>query len=309
VTPGTRDANNGNWRTAARWAQMLRPRCRVIVQSEWRGERADALIALHAFRSAASVAAFHARGVGPIAVVLTGTDLYRDLPVKTEAQRSLDLASRLVVLHERAMEPLRREWRVKCEVVFQSAPFIAHRGAREGTLRCVAVGHLRAEKDPLTLMNAIRLLPQDLPVRIRHIGAPLDASLGRAARALAREDPRYRYLEALPHGITRASIASSDVLIHPSIMEGGANVVVEAVTSGGAVVASRIDGNVGMLGQAYPGYFDAKDAEALAALLVRCADERTFLRSLQAACRKRRALFHPRNERRAVQNLAAEMLA
>ena len=287
---------------------MLRPRCRVIVQSEWRGERADALIALHAFRSAASVDAFHARGNGPIAVVLTGTDLYRDLPVKAEARRSLDLASRLVVLHERAIEPLRPEWRAKCEVIFQSAPAIAHRDARGATLRCVAVGHLRAEKDPLTLLDAVRSIPKDLAIRVRHIGAPLDASLGRAARELARADPRYRYLGALPHGITRAAMASSDLLIHPSIMEGGANVVVEAVTSGGAVVASRIDGNVGMLGRDYRGYFAAKDPDALAAMLARCAAEPAFLRALRAACRARRPLFHPRNEQRAVQKLVAEML-
>jgi len=38
---------------------MLQGYCRVIVQSEWNGEGADALIALHARRSAPSIAAFH----------------------------------------------------------------------------------------------------------------------------------------------------------------------------------------------------------------------------------------------------------
>jgi putative glycosyltransferase (TIGR04348 family) len=287
---------------------MLRPRCRVIVQSEWRGERADALVALHAFRSAASVVAFHAQGK-PLAVVLTGTDLYRDLPAKAEARHSLDVASRLVVLQETAMQSLRAEWRAKCEVIFQSAPTIAHRGASGGTLRCIAVGHLRIEKDPLTLLRAFGKLPADLPIRLRHVGAPLDAHLGRAARELARSDSRYRYLGALPHGITRAAIASADLLIHPSFMEGGANVVVETVTSGGAVVASRIDGNVGMLGQDYPGYFPAGDADALAEILVRCARERKLRGLLQTACRARRPLFHPRTEQRAVQNLVSGMLA
>src|SRR6185369_5110669 len=100
VTPGTRDANNGNWRTAARWAGMLRDRYRVIVQTQWRGERADALIALHARRSAESIAAFRDRSANGVAVVLTGTDLYRDLAGSREAQRSLDLADRLVVLQD-----------------------------------------------------------------------------------------------------------------------------------------------------------------------------------------------------------------
>src|SRR3954470_10648259 len=103
VTPGTRDANNGNWRTAARWAQMLRARYKVIVQSEWRGEPADAMLALHARRSAQSIEEFHRAHAGRLAVVLTGTDLYRDLPASREAARSLEIADRLVVLQEDAM--------------------------------------------------------------------------------------------------------------------------------------------------------------------------------------------------------------
>src|SRR5687767_4707788 len=93
VTPGTRTANNGNWRTAARWSEMLRGTCTVIVQSDWSGKPADALVALHARRSAASVAAFRqAHPARRIAVMLTGTDLYGDLATNVEAGHSLDLA-------------------------------------------------------------------------------------------------------------------------------------------------------------------------------------------------------------------------
>ncbi len=288
---------------------MLRERCRVIVQSEWRGERADALIALHAFRSAASIAAFHAAAQGRIAVVLSGTDLYRDLPVRPEASRSLDLADRLVALQEDAPRLLKPAWRSKCEVIYQSARSLKHRASQAPELRCTVVGHLRAEKDPLTVLRALEAVPAGLPLRIRHIGAPLDVSLGRAAQALARIDPRYRYLGALPHGTTRAAIASSDVLLHPSVMEGGANVIVEAVTAGTAVIASRISGNVGMLGAGYPGCFEAGDASGLAALLARCIQEPRFLRALATACRARKPLFDPRTETRAVRALAAKLLA
>src|SRR5689334_14303711 len=90
VTPYSKKANNGNWRTAARWAQMLSGRCKVIVQTEWDGNDADVMIALHARRSAASIARFSAAHPSrPIAVVLTGTDLYEDLPGSAEAARSL----------------------------------------------------------------------------------------------------------------------------------------------------------------------------------------------------------------------------
>ena len=84
-----------------------------------------------------------------------------------------------------------------------------------------------------------------------HIGAPLDADLGRQARQLADEVPTYRYLGEQTHAATRARIARAHVLVHPSRMEGGAHVVMEAVMSGTPVLASRIDGNVGMLGADY----------------------------------------------------------
>src|ERR1700694_5754433 len=96
VTPGTRNANNGNWRTAVRWAELLRDRYRIIVQTAWDGTEVDALIALHPRRSGASIAAFRSRARGRgLAVVLTGTDLYRDLPASAEAVRSLDAADQI----------------------------------------------------------------------------------------------------------------------------------------------------------------------------------------------------------------------
>src|SRR5512141_2449024 len=92
VTPATSSSNNGNWRTAARWSRMLRDRYQVIVQTEWNGQPVGALIALHARRSAQSIASYRERfPEGPLGVVLTGTDLYRDLATSPEAQRSLDL--------------------------------------------------------------------------------------------------------------------------------------------------------------------------------------------------------------------------
>jgi putative glycosyltransferase (TIGR04348 family) len=308
VTPGTPHANNGNWRTAWRWSQMLRDRYRIIVQTQWRGERADALVALHARRSAESVAEFRARGAGPIVVVLTGTDLYRDLGKIEETARSLDTADRIVVLQEDAPRLLERHWRAKCDVIFQSARSIRRRRNRDGVLRCAVLGHLREEKDPLTVIRAFDHLPANLPIRVRHIGAALDEDLARAARAFARTEPRYRYVGALPHGLARAALASSDLLIHPSIMEGGANVIVEAVTAGTAVVASRMSGNVGMLGREYRGYFKVGDAKGLARLLERCQREPAFLRALERACATRKPLFRPEAEARAIRATLRKVL-
>jgi putative glycosyltransferase (TIGR04348 family) len=289
---------------------MLRTDCRVILQTAWDGSRADALIALHARRSAASVAQFRSASQGRIAVVLTGTDLYRDLPGSEEAVASLDLADRIVVLQEDAPRLLlRASWRGKAQVIFQSAARLPTLRKKSGFLGCVAVGHLREEKDPRTLFAAVGLLPADLAITVRHIGAALDPALGREARALERHDARYRYTGALPHGLTRAALKAAHVLIHPSIAEGGANVIVEAITAGTPVIASRISGNVGMLGRDYPGYFEPGDASGLARRLVQALQEPGYLRGLRAACAARSALFRPAAESRAMRRLVARLTA
>ena len=287
---------------------MLGDRCRVIVQTEWDGKEADLLLALHARRSASSIANFHARHPDrPIVVVLTGTDLYKDLPESAEAVRSLDAARRIVVLQEDAQRVLEPRWRERSIVIVQSARMLKPGRKPRERLDLVAVGHLRMEKDPATLFAALGRIPRDLPVRLRHVGAPLDEALGREARALARRDPRYRYLGGLPHGITRTLMKNAHFLVHPSIMEGGANVVIEAVTAGTPVLASRISGNVGLLGADYGGYFEARDASGLAGLIVRAWEEPAFRIALARQCARRRALFSPTAEARALRHLVTQL--
>jgi putative glycosyltransferase (TIGR04348 family) len=309
ITPGTKAANNGNWRTATRWAQMLRDRYKVIVQTEWSGERADAMVALHARRSADSIKAYRTAHKGGLAVVLTGTDLYGDLPASTEAADSLRIADRLVVLQEGALDALPPRDRAKAQVIFQSAERSPARVKPRDRLDCVAVGHLRPVKDPRTLISAWRVLPDDAPIFLRHIGAPLDKDLANLARDYARRDARYRYAGALPHAAARLAIARAHLLVHPSVAEGGANVIVEAITSGTAVLASRIPGNVGMLGEDYPGYFNPGDAKHLASRLLQAQGDRSYLKLLQAACARRRLLFTPSREARAIGALVASLLA
>lgn len=265
------------------------------------------MIALHARRSAASIGQFRAAGNGHIAVVLTGTDLYRDLPGSGEAARSLDTADRIVVLQDDALHLLEEKWRKKAQVIFQSARLLAAARKARTALHCVVVGHLRDEKDPRTVFAAMRELPPQLAITVRHIGDALDPALGREAKALARGDGRYRYSGGLPHGLARAAIKAAHVLVHPSIAEGGANVIAEAITAGTPVIASRISGNVGMLGRGYPGYFEPGDASGLARRLVQALQEPGFLRSLRVACAERKARFRPAEEARAIRGLAASL--
>ncbi len=309
VTPALAGANNGNWQTASRWARMLRGHYRVQVLDRWQGEPADVLVALHARRSAASIERWSARRPGaPAVVVLTGTDLYRDIHVDAEAQRSLALADRLVVLHERAVDDLPLPYRAKAVACFQSTTSRVELVKTSQHLRAVMVGHLREEKDPRTYFEAARRLARRRDILLDHIGDALEPSLGSEARALHNADAHYRWLGALSHGPTRDRIQRAHVLVHPSRMEGGAHVVMEAICSGTPVLASRISGNVGMLGTDYAGYFEPGDAEGLATLLRRCRDEPARLVRLREQCTARAPLFEPVRERATLRALLDDLL-
>lgn len=305
VSPALADANNGNWQTAHRWQQTLASHHSARIIRQWPDAHAESdelMLALHARRSAPSIAAWaKARGPQGLVVVLTGTDLYRDIASDAAARQSLALAQRLVVLQDLGPEALPGEARSKVQVIFQSTtarPTVSKTGRH---LRAVMVGHLRDEKDPLTLMAAAALLQADDAIFIDHIGAPLDGALGEAATGTQQEYPHYRWLDAQPHEATRRRIQRAHVLVHASRMEGGAHVVMEAVCSGTPVIASRIPGNVGMLGADYAGYFEPGDAAGLAGLLRQCratqAGPDGFLAQLSAQCALRAPLFSPDNER------------
>ena len=319
VTPALASANNGNWQTAWRWQRFLAPLYPTRLVQAWPDAAADAdaaLIALHARRSADSIAAWRARhGEGGLAVVLTGTDLYRDIGSDPGAQRSLRLADALVVLQELGPLALPEAVRGKARVIYQSAGSRQPLPKSPARLRALMVGHLRAEKSPETLFAAVRLLAGAPAIRIDHIGDALDPALGEAARATMAVAPHYRWLGGRTHAETRRRIQRAHLLIHCSRMEGGAHVVLEAVTSGTPVLASRIDGNVGMLGADYAGYFPWGDAAALAALLRRCEESRRWrdgddlLRRLTLQCAARAPLFAPAAERAAVRQLARDLLA
>jgi glycosyltransferase involved in cell wall biosynthesis len=99
------------------------------------------------------------------------------------------------------------------------------------------------------------------------------------------------------------------VLVHTSRMEGGAHVVMEAVRSGTPVLASRIAGNVGMLGADYAGYFDWDNATQLVELLRRCRQDTIFYAHLQAQCAARAPLFARQAEQLAVHQLVTDLMA
>jgi putative glycosyltransferase (TIGR04348 family) len=233
-------------------------------------------------------------------VVLTGTDLYRDIHTDTAAQASLAYAQQLLVLQECAPDALPAHLHSKARVVFQSTTARAPVAKTPRHLRAVMVGHLRDEKSPQTLFAAAQLLRDHADIFIDHIGAALDADLGAQAQACASAHPHYRWLGGLAHEAARRHIQRAHVLVHTSRMEGGAHVVMEAVCSATPVLASRIAGNVGMLGPHYAGYFALDDAQGLADLLLRCRSDSLFYSHLQNQCAERAPLFAPATEQAAL---------
>jgi putative glycosyltransferase (TIGR04348 family) len=313
VTPALADADNGlaygNQQTARRYARMLAPAHRVDLRPHWApGDPAGALlIALHARKSAPSIAAWP---VGrPVLLVLTGTDLYGDLARGDAAtQASLARADALVLLNRLGAEALPPPLRAKATVLLQSCTARRPLPRPQGHLRALVVGHLRAEKDPLTLFAAVRALADRPDIRIDHLGVALDPALGAEAEALMREQPAYRWLGPRPHAEVRRRLAAATLLVHPSRLEGGAHAVIEALRSGTPVLASRVDGNLGLLGADWPLLFEPGDAPGLAAQLRRLRDQPAILAALAPRIARLADDFDPARERATLRALVQRLL-
>ena len=311
VCPAPPGSRAGNRITALRWRAVLRALGHRVIIAEGLGSNTDALIvALHARRSSAAITRSRELAPArPIVVALTGTDLYRDVGRSRAAQRSLVTADRLIVLHERGALDLPRALRAKVRHVPQSAPRLTRRRGRRttGPLRIVVVGHLRAEKDPMRTARAVRALPPSVEVSVVHVGRALDERMRAAAEREMARNPRYRWVGERSTGATRRTIAEADLLVLTSRIEGGANVLSEAIAADVPVLASRIPSTIGVLGAEHPGYFPVGDTRALAALIGRAARDAGFLRQLRAAGATRRASLSPARERSAWRALIAEL--
>ena len=316
ITPALAGANNGNWQTAQRWAMMLGESYTVDVALETSRlplalDCYQGLIALHARRSAASLAAFaNACPHKPLWLALTGTDVYRDIATDAVAQASLAHATGLIVLQDDAIGQLPAAYHAKTRVIYQSAPKLDTQKLNRtritaDTLKVCVVGHLRAEKSPETVFEvADKLRELDTAVEITHIGAALDDTWAALARQCASNNPaHYRWLGGLSHDASVQAILDADVLLHPSAMEGGALAIIEAVQCTTPVIASRVSGHIGLMGSDYQGFFSWGDAGQCAALLLRYQSDVVFARQLAAQCALRSPLFDVAQEKRALSAL------
>jgi len=309
VTPAATGSRKGNRITANRWRSMLRGNGhRVTVADAYTGQSCDAMIALHAKKSADSIHQYAtAHPEHPLVVVLTGTDLYGDIATNRAAQRSLDLADRLVLLQSDGRRALNKRHQAKIRVIHQSVPKVQSSAQPvKNFFEVMVIGHLRPVKDPFRTALAARRLPADSKIKIVHCGQALSDSMRRQAeREMSRND-RYHWLGELPRWQVLRRLSRSRLMVLSSKLEGGANVVSEALACQVPILSSRISGSIGLLGEDYPGYFETGDTRALTELLRRAESDVGFYGSLVDACRHRQWLIEPRLESDSWEELLAE---
>jgi putative glycosyltransferase (TIGR04348 family) len=292
-----------------RWARLLRQLGhRVTISQKYEGGRC-LLVALHASRSADAVLRFaEAHPDLPAVVALTGTDIYRDLAGDPRAQRAVALAHRLVALQPLAARQIAARDRSKVRVIYQSAvPTPAPRRASEGYFEVCVVGHLREVKDPFRAALASRRLPASSRIRVTQAGVAMNKELEYQAQKEVERNPRYRWVGGVPRSQARRIIARSRLLVSSSVMEGGGNVISEAVVEGTPVLASRIPGSVGLLGARYPGYFAVGDTQALCRLLRRAETDQAFYANMKGWCARLAPTFTPERELAAWRALLEEV--
>jgi putative glycosyltransferase (TIGR04348 family) len=310
VTPASPNGPTGNDVTASRYARLLKqPGSSVTIDNAYANQRCDLMIALHARRSSASIRRYRTRNPdAPLIVVLTGTDLYNDIKTSSEAQESLEAATRLVVLQRLGLRELPARFHGKTRVIYQSATWNGTRAEiPKRYFRVCVIGNLRPEKDPLRTAAASRFLPDSSRIRIVHAGYAMDREIEAQAIRESERNPRYRWLGGLPQWKARRLLAGSHLLALTSRIEGSSNALGEALTSGTPVVASHINGLVGTLGDDYPGYFAPGDTRALAVLLERAESDPSFYRSLKSACARLKPLVAPERELKAWKRLLEEV--
>lgn len=299
ITPAPPRSLAGNRATALRWAGLLRNlNHNVTIATEFNGEASDLLIVLHAWRSAQTIQHFKLKHPKtPIILAITGTDAYRYIhshPKETLA--SIKTADYLVGLHDLISDVLPDEQKYKMHVIKQSAQTITKRNPYKRYFHIAVLGHLRDEKDPMRPALAVRNLPNNSKIYVHHYGKAHTPEWSLIAQQEMATNSHYTWHGEVAHHHIRRIYQRSHCLVLPSRMEGGANVVSEAIVAGLPIIASDIDGSVGLLGEDYPAYYPVEDEQALRTLLLRMESDTSFYQRVEQWCINKQNLFTPELE-------------
>ncbi len=299
ITPAPPKSRAGNRATATRWANILKALGHSVeISVTYKNQNADMMLALHAWRSADAIQQFSEKfPQRPLIVAITGTDAYRFIHSHPEPTlQSIRLAHQLVGLHDLISNTLPEDQRYKMNVIHQSAEPISTRNPYKRYFHVSVLGHLRDEKDPLRPALAVRNLPASSRIKLHHYGKACSPEWAVKAQAEMQINERYHWHDEIAHYKIRQLYQRTNLLVLPSRMEGGANVISEAIVAGVPVIASNIEGSIGLLGQDYAGYYPVEDEQALADILHRVESDKTFYQLLEQACIARQNMFTPQSE-------------
>jgi len=317
ITPALPKSRSGNRVTAVRWKNILQElghKVDVRSQDDEKlqfSAKYDLMIALHAWRSADTINRYKKQFPHkPLIVALTGTDLYRFIKSHPKPTlRSIQLADALISLHDLADLAIPKKYRKKVHVVYQSADKIKRKlNKNKKYFDVCVIGHLREEKDPLRAAYAVRKLPSHSKIRVKHFGKAHTSIWEKRAKKEMLINPRYKWYGEVPHWKINQHYAHADLMVLSSKMEGGANVISEACVAGLPVIASKIDGTIGLLGKAYSGYYPYADTEKLTQLLLKAENDTGFLKTLTQSCNSKATLFTYKREKNNIKKLVNDLL-
>jgi len=306
ITPAGRGSRAGNRATANRWAGLLKDlgcRVQILGPDDPPGSAAapDLILVLHAWRCHVALLAWRqAFPQCPLALVLTGTDVYRfQYSHAGIVYESMSQADALIGLHDCLYEDIPERYHPRLHIVHQSALPLPPKAPAPSPSRfdVLVAGHLREEKDSLRAAYAVRDLPADSNICVIQMGSAHTPEWAEQAEAEMRRNNRYRWSGERPRWQVRQWMSKARLMVMSSRMEGGANVVSEACVAGLPIIASRIPGNRGLLGDDYAGYYPVEDTQALRDCLLRAEREPAYLEQLRKQVQARAPLFRPDAER------------
>ena len=281
----------------------------VEISNRWSGKNTDALIALHAYRSHASIVQFRKlHPNSPIILIITGTDVYRDMASHPEVLKSMEMSDAIVILQSAALTMIPKHLQTKTHVIYQSTKSVKRKTLLKKSFLISVIGHLRPEKDPFCTAESLKYLRLESKIQVLHLGKAMSPEMKSLAKAYSKELKNYQWLDELSHPETLQQLSRSHLMVISSLMEGGAHVVTEAIAIGVPVIASDIPGNRGLLGDDYPGYYPVGDANALALALQKAESDSSFYESLEVHIKKRQRYVQPEFELNSIKALLNRLI-
>jgi starch synthase len=152
---------------------------------------------------------------------------------------------------------------------------------REKPLRVLYVGSLTQRKGISYLFEAIEKAGKAVTLTV--IGRKVGQS-----QALDRQCEKYRWISSLPHAEILAEMRGHDVFVFPSLFEGLALVMGEAISQGLPVITTPNSGGTDILRHGVDGFIvPIRDPEAITARLLELYHDRALLRRMSDSARER----------------------